>query len=347
MPKALSVVVCSIMSLLASAGVARAQQAASPAHYFAGKSIKLVIPTGPGGAYGLYGLLFAQHYGRHVPGNPSVTPEYRSGAGGIVASNYIYTVAPKDGTVIGIPLAPFVLAQFTGGPNVQYDVAKFNWIGQISDITRLMVVWSGPKIRTFEDFISQEVVVGSTGRGSETFMNPAIINAVFGAKLKIVDGYKGSGDLMIALERGEIGAVSGTWGNFAGNHADWLRDKKITLITQIGVKKVAAYPEVPLLQDLAKNPEDRKLIEFMSLMTTSVGYSVLAPPGVPENVLAILRKAFDATMADPAFLSDAKKRNADIAPEKHTEIARAVAEAVRSPKLLFERFTSIVGTGKK
>jgi tripartite-type tricarboxylate transporter receptor subunit TctC len=316
--------------------------AQDPAEHFKGKVIKLVIPTGPGGAYGLYGLLFAQHFGRHVPGNPAVTPEYRSGAGGIVASNYLYGVAPRDGTVIGIPLAPFVLAQFNGSPNVNYDAAKFNWIGQIGTITRLFAVWSTSSIKTFDDLTKQELNVGSTGRGSETYMNPALINSVFGAKTRIIGGYKGSRDLMLAMERGEIGGATSTWGNFAGNHQDWMRDGKIRFIVQIGLSKVPQVGNVPLLQDLAKSVEDRRLIEFMSLATTAVGYSVLTPPGVPGPLVDALRRSFDATMKDPAFLADAKKRNIDLDPASHESVAAAVAKAAQSPKALVQRFNSII-----
>ena len=176
-----------------------------------------MIATSTGGAYGAYGLVFAQFFGRHVPGEPTVVPEYRPGAGGVVASNYLYNVAPKDGTVIGIPLAPIVLAQYTGA-KAQYDASKFVWIGQMADITRLFAVWETSPIKTFQDLTTQESIAGTTGRGSETYMNPALMNHVFGTKIKIVAGYKGSNALMLALERGEISAVSGTWSNFAANH---------------------------------------------------------------------------------------------------------------------------------
>lgn len=330
--------------LLIACASAAAAQGVDPARHFSGKTLKLVIPSGPGGAYGLYGLLFAQHFGRHVPGNPAVTPEYRSGAGGIVASNYLYNVAPRDGTVIAIPLAPFVLAQLTGGASIQYDVARFNWIGQIADITRVLIVMSSSPVKSFEDYIRQEVVVGSTGRGSETYMNPAIVNAVFGSKLRIVDGYKGSGDLMVAFERGEIASLSATWSNLVGNHAAWLKEEKIRVLAQIGLKKAPGAGSVPLLQEIATREEDKQLIELMSLVTTAVGYSVLAPPGVPDDVLAVLRKAFDDTMRDPVLLADARKRNIEIAPEDHTTVADAVARAVRSPKTLFERLSAAIGS---
>lgn len=331
-----------LAALIASAATASAQPATDAARHFAGKTIKVVVPTGPGGAYGLYGLLFAQHFGKHVPGNPAVTVEYRGGAGGIVASNYLFAVAPKDGTVIGIPLAPFMLAQLTGGANVQYDAAKFKWLGQMAGITRVFIVWSTTKVHTFQDLVKEELVVGSTGRGSETYMNPAVINAVFGGRIKIIDGYKGSGDLTIALERGEIGGMSATWSNLIGNHPGWLSEGKIRPIVQIGMKTFPGYDKVPLLQDLARSPEERQLIELMPVLTTAIGYSVLAPPGVPDDIMGALRTAFDATMKDPAFVADAGKRKANIEPADHRAIAAAVTRGLEAPKAQLERFTALI-----
>jgi tripartite-type tricarboxylate transporter receptor subunit TctC len=271
-----------------------------------------------------------------------VVPEYRPGAGGVVAANYLYNVAPKDGTSIGLPLAPIVLAQYTGA-NVQYDASKFLWVGQIADITRLFAVWETSPIKTFQDLQTTEAIAGTTGRGSETYMNPALMNHVFGTKIKIVSGYKGSNSLMLALERGEISAVSGTWSNFAANHPHWLSEKKVRFVVQIGLSKVKGYEQVPLLSELAKNEEDRRLVEYMSLVTTSVGYSIIAPPGVPDPIIVALRNAFDATMKDPAFLAAVRKCCVDLNPGNHDVVAGAVARAIKAPKSLLERFIKATG----
>jgi tripartite-type tricarboxylate transporter receptor subunit TctC len=328
--------VCFLTVVLISGSSANAQTG-NVAQHFKGKTIKLIISTGSGGAYGGYGLVFAQHFGRHIPGEPVVVSEYRPGAGGIVAANYLYNVAPKDGTVIAIPLAPLVLAQHTG-TNVQYDASKFLWIGQMAEITRLFAVWENSPVKRFEDLLTREVIAGSSGRGSETYMNPAIMNSVFNTKIKIVSGYKGSNDLMLALERGEISAVSGTWANFAANHPTWVREQKVRFLVQMGLRKVKGYENVPLLAELAKNEDDRRLVEFMSLVTTSIGYSVMAPPSVPSPVIGALRQAFDATMKDPAFLESAKKCCVDLDPAPHSAVEEAVAKAVNSPKALLNRF---------
>jgi tripartite-type tricarboxylate transporter receptor subunit TctC len=332
-----------IFGLAAMLSPASAQSTDDAAQIFKGKTIKVDIATGPGGAYGAYGLVFVQYFGKHIPGNPTVVTEYRPGAGGVVAANYLYNVAPKDGTVLAIPLAPIVLGEHTGA-SVQYESAKFNWIGQMAGLTRFYAVWHTSPLKTFDNLITQESVAGTTGRGSETYMNPALMNHVFGTKIKIVSGYKGSNDLMLALERGEISGASGTWANFAGNHPDWVRDNKIRFLVQIGLSKVPGYDSVPLLSDLAKNDADRQLIEFMSLVTQSVGYSVMAPPGVPDATVAVLRNAFDATMKDPDFLAGAKKCCVDLSPASYKTVEDAVRKAVNAPKALLDRFIAATGS---
>jgi tripartite-type tricarboxylate transporter receptor subunit TctC len=342
MLKAMVRAACGLLAACAIVSTAAAQSF-DAAQFFKGKTIRVTIPTAPGGAYGAYGLVFVQHFGRHVPGEPAVVPEYRPGAGGVVAANYLYNVAPRDGTVVGIPLAPIVLAQYTGA-KAQYDVSKFVWIGQMAGITRLFAAWETSKLKSFQDLITQESIAGTTGKGSETFMNPALMNHVFGTKIKIVGGYKGSNSLMLALERGEISVVSGTWANFAGNHAHWLRDNKVRFLVQIGLTKVPAYKQVPLLSELARTDSDRQVIEYMSLVTQSVGYSVMTPPGVPAATVGALRKAFDATMKDPAFLAAAKKCCVDVSPAAYTVVEDAVRRAVNSPKSLLDRFVKALGS---
>jgi len=230
-----------------------------------------------------------------------------------------------------------VLGQYTGA-KAQYDASKFLWVGQMGDITRLFAVWETSPVKTFDDLKRYETVAGTTGRGSETYMNPALMNHVFGTKIKIVSGYKGSNDLMIAFERGEITSVSGTWANFATNHAHWISENKARFVVQIGTSKLKGYETLPLLSELAGNEEDRQLVEYMSLVTTAVGYSVIAPPGVPDPIIDALRTAFDATMKDAGFLAAAKKCCGDLNPESYKTVAAAVTRAINAPKSLLDRF---------
>lgn len=333
---------CCAIAFCVMLSSATAQSPQDTAQFFEGKTIELAIGTGPGGAYGSYGLVFAHYFGKHIPGNPAIVTKFRPGAGGVVMANYLYNAAPKDGTVIAMPLSPLVLAQFTGA-SIQYDASKFNWIGRIAGLTRLIAVWHSSPLKTFSDLIRHQSIAGTSGKGSETYMDPALMNYVFGTKIKIVSGYRGSNDLMLALERGEISVVSGTWANFAGNHPDWLRDKKVRFLVQIGLSKISGQENVPLLADLAKNDSDRKLIEFMSLVTQSVGYSIMTPPGVPAARVAALRTAFDATMKDPGFLTSVRKCCDGVTPSSYKTVEESVTKAVNSPKSLLERFIHAIG----
>jgi tripartite-type tricarboxylate transporter receptor subunit TctC len=333
------------LAFTAAIGQAVPAVAQSAEAFYRGKTIKLIVPSGAGGAYGLYALLLAGHYGRHIPGNPSIVADFRSGAGGTVAANYLYNAAPKDGSVIGMPLAPIVLAQHTRGKSAKYDASKFIWIGRMAEITRLFSVWQTTKAQTLEDLSKMQVIVGSTGKGSETFMNPAVMNSLLGTKFKIVTGYKGSAKVMHALEQGEITGAFSTWGNFNGNHPDWIRDGKVKFLLQVGFSRLPQYPNVPLMHELAKTDEARQVIEYMS-RTSQVGHSVLAPPGVPQHLVAALRTAFQATMKDAKLLADAKKRRADIAPASHTELEDAIKRAVNAAPAVVERFKAAVGAKK-
>jgi len=307
------------------------------AQFFSGKTVRLILGTGAGGAYGAYAILFSEYFSKHIPGNPSVVPEFRPGAGGVTAANYLYNAALKDGTMLGMPMAPVVLAQLTA-PSIQYDASKFNWIGQLAGLTRLIAVWNTSPVKTFDDLKTHETIAGDSGRGSETYINPAVINSLFGTKIKLVGGYTGSNGVMLALERGEVSLASGTWANFAENHPDWIRDHKVRFLVQIGSKKLAGYQDLPLLSDLAKDDDDRQVIEFMSLITQSVGYSIMAPPGVPSDRIGLLRTAFDATVKDRGFLDSARKCCVDLAPEPYTIVEQAVEKAVNSPQSILDRF---------
>ena len=328
-----SVAIAALAMLLS----ATAQPSDKIAQHFRGKTIRLMIATGTGGAYGGYGLVFAQHFGKHIPGDPTVVPEYRPGAGGVVAANYLYNVAPKDGTAIGLPLAPIVLAQYTGA-NVQYDASKFLWIGQMADITRMFAVWETTPIKTFQDLQTMESVAGTTGRGSETYMNPALMNHVFGTKIKIVSGYKGSNSLTLALERGEISAVSGTWSNFAANHPHWLSEKKVRFIVQIGLSKVKGYEQVPLLSELAKTEEDRRLVEY-HVAGHDVGrlfdHRAARRAGPhhrrPAQRLRRHHEGPDISRCRQEMLRRSRSGNQEV-------VAAAVARATKAPKSLLERF---------
>jgi tripartite-type tricarboxylate transporter receptor subunit TctC len=313
---------------------ARAQTVADT---FRGKTIRMLLPTLPGGGRSLYALPFAGYFGKHIPGNPTVLPVFMPGAGGLIAVNNAYGVAAPDGLTIVSPLASVVTAQALGDEAVKYDAGKLNWIGRITDATRIFFVSGRITAKVLADFRSHEVVIGSSGRGSETYLNPAFMNKIFGTKLKIVTGYQSAGAMNMAVERGETEGAFSTWNDVGSYHPDWLPDGKIRIVLQIGLAKHPALADVPLLLDLAESEADRELVAFMS-SDSQMGQSYAAPPGVPAPIVAALRQAFDETMQDPGFMETMRAAKVQFNPMGGEELARSVEATLGAPRAVIERY---------
>ena len=332
--RAVAGVAVTATALLLTLPVASAQ---SIADHFRGKTIRLMWPGGPGGDRGLYAFPFIKHFGRHVPGNPTVVPAFMPGAGGATMVNYIYSVADPDGLTIGTPLAPVVIAQATGSQSVKYDVRKLNWLGRIADATRVLFVRGSSGIQGIDDLKRREVVVGSTGRASETYINPAVMNALLGTKFKIVTGYKNQPAVNLAPARAESDGAFTTWNNISNIQATALKSGEIRVIVQIAPRKHSALQNVPLLLDLAPNEEARAVITFMT-SSSQMGQSYVAPPGVPAPILAALRKAFDETMKDPAFIAELKQGKIEFDPINGQEVTDIVAKTIGAGKSVIDRY---------
>jgi len=307
------------------------------AEHFRNKTVRILIPTGPGGDRALYTLPFASVYGKNIPGNPTVTPVFMPGAGGSLALNNIYSVAAPDGLTITTPLGSVLNAQVTGDKSVAYDARKFKWIGRTDDATRVLVVSDKVGAKSIEDMKREEIIVGAVGQASETYGNPAFMNRIFGTKFKIVNGYGASGKIMLAMLSGETQGAFSTWNNVRSLHANDLRDGKIRVLLQIGLAKHPALPEVPLLLDLAENEADRQLISLMS-SATLMGQSFAAPPGVSPDVLQTLRRAFDATMKDPDFVEKMRTLGIEYNPMTGEELTGLVERIMSASATVVERY---------
>jgi len=303
------------------AALPAAAQSAAPS--FAGKTINIYVGFTPGGNYDFYARLLAEFVGRHIPGNPSVLVQNRPGAGSRNAANYVYNVAPKDGTAWATVTNLLPLFQVLDPGGVKFDLTKAPWIGNMVELNSVIAVWHDVPVNTLEDVTKHEVIVGSTGRGGETYILPAMMNAVLGTKFKIVLGYPGINEIDVAMEKGELHGRDGSWANLYQQRPEWLREKKVKLLVQIGIKRDPALPNLPLLTELAQNDEQRAMLSLVS------GYPVMSraffmPAGVPEERVKALRDAFDATMKDPVFLKAAKARNAEISPNSGEAIQKYV-----------------------
>ena len=328
------------MAVLALAHAAPAMAQPSVADFYRGKSIDLVIGYSTGGGYDAYARLVGRFIGAHIPGNPNIIPKQMVGGGTRIAAGWVYNVGPKDGTVLATADQSTPVQQAIGDPTIHFDAAKFNWIGNPTADNNTATSWHMSGVRTIED--ARRIPIAFAGAGINISSQLAqALNTVAGTKFKIVLGYPGSNEMSLALERGEAGAMTNTWASWKANTPDWIRDKKIHVLVQMGLTKMAELPDAPLLIDLAANELDRKALYLLSAAAT-LGRPLFTSPAVPPERVKALRDAFEATMKDPAFLDAAARAGLDINPVSGEMLQKVVVEAVASPKAVADRLAEII-----
>lgn len=316
---------------MALAGFSTSAGAEDVAQFYSGKTIKIIASTGPSSTYSTYPQLVAQHFGNFVPGKPNVIVQNMPGAGGLRAAAYMFNIAPKDGTVLATVHDTLPITQVLTPDKVKFDMGKFNWIGVMARMTSTLTVSSKSPAKSIEDARKAQVIVGSTGPGSITYLLPTLLNAMYGTKFKMVGGYKSMGQMNLAIDRGELHGRGGSLFSWTGTKAEDVAAGKYVHVLQVNLKKDSSIPQVPLLLDLARNEKEKAILEFMS-SSGIVGRSMFAPPGVPGERIDALRKAFDAMVADKAFLEDARKRQHMIDPVSGAEVEAAVKKTVSLPE---------------
>jgi tripartite-type tricarboxylate transporter receptor subunit TctC len=316
-------------ALLALASAAHAQSAAD---FYKGKNVDLQIGYSVGGGYDVYARLIARFLGKHIPGNPNVVPHNMEGAGSLRLANWLYTAAPKDGTVIGATSRGAAFDPLLGTSGAQFDASKFTWIGSANDEVSMCVSSQTSGITKFEELYSKQLTIGSTGAGDDTYQFPAAINAVLGTKFKIITGYPGGNDVSLAIERNEVqGRCGWSWSSIKATRMDWVKDKKITLLIQLSLSKHPDLPDVPVITDLAKNDEQRQIFKLIFARQV-MGRPYVAPPGVPKERADALRTAFMDTMKDPDFLAEAERLKFEITPVAGEKVDALVKEIYQTPK---------------
>ncbi len=316
-------------------------QAQTAAEFYHGKSSDLIIGYTPGGGYDTYGRLVARFLGEHIAGNPKIVPRNMPGGGTRVAAGYIYNVAAKDGTILGLIDQSIVLQQAMNDPTILFDANKFNWIGNPSADNNTVATWHTTGVTSVEQAKKTDVLIGATGPNTSAQI-PLAMNATLGTKFKIVNGYPGGNDMNLAMERGEIGGRgSNPWASWKGTKADWLRDKKLNIIAQVGLTKAPDLQDVPLLMDLATNEQDKAALRLLSAPST-IGRPFFTAPGVPDDRVKALRAGFAAMVVDKAFLAQAAAEGLDINPVSGEELQRIVAEIVATPKPVADRLAEII-----
>ena len=324
-----------IVLLLALAALALPRRAVAQGQtpFWAGKTVDLIISTEAGIAFDVTARLAGRHLSRHLPGNPNVVARNMPGAGHIRAANYIYGQAPKDGTTIGTLLPVFVTSQVIDRSDaIQFDAAKFTWIGSTAWATSTTYVLASTGVASIADAKKTQVLMGGTGAGAYSTLFPVILNNLLGTRFKVIAGYKGTAEINIALDRGEVQGRAGVpMASIKLERPEWLRDQKINIIAQAGLERDPELPDVPLFIDLATNEESRAVMRLFSA-DASLGRPFIAPPGLPQERVEALRAAFAATMADPAFRKDAQDIGSEVVPVTGEKLQAIVADIVATPQ---------------
>ncbi len=324
----------SAIFLLASAPLAQP----SASDFYAGKTISLSTHTAPGGGYDTYLRLLGRHMGKYILGRPNLVVMNQPGAGGLLALNHAGRIAPQDGTWLTLVSQGLLVHEATGQPGLQVSLKDFKWLGNLSQSNNVTATWHTSKAKTIEDARQREVVVGSTGAGSISSQIPSVLNALLGTKFKTLYGYEGGAKMNLAMQQGEIeGRGTNTWASYKATLPQEVKDGKLQVLLQIGLRKEPDLPNVPLLIDLvASDPQKLGMAKFISLALT-IARPLAAPPGVPEERVAILRRAFDATVKDPEFLAESERLGAEVDPMTGEEVQAAVSEILSTPKDVLNR----------
>jgi tripartite-type tricarboxylate transporter receptor subunit TctC len=334
-----SAIVAALAAAVLAMPVARAE---TPAEFYQGKTIDLYVGVSAGGIYSTFALILSKHMERHIPGHPNVVVKHMPGAGGARSIAYVYDVAPKDGTAIITPNSGVVMRTLLGLSKAGYDPAKFTWLGGWGEavITVSLVKESTP-VRTLEDAMKTEVVLGSIGKSSSTYLFPAMIKNTLGAKFKIITGYRGGSPIRLAIEKGELNGWAGQWTGWKLRKPDWVKNGRLVNLVQLASKPSPDLPNVPLLSSFARNDDERKM--FTAVQSGIADRAIAVPPGVPADRTAALRKAYEETLRDPEFLKDAKKARFEIDPISGDEIQTYVNETMAMPKPMVAKMKKAMG----
>jgi tripartite-type tricarboxylate transporter receptor subunit TctC len=310
--------------------------------FYRSKTMRVIVGFAAGGGFHTYGQVLAAHMPRFLPGAPTMIVQDMPGAVTAKAAQFIYAAAPQDGTVIGLLHQGIVANQVLDIQGGAFDVAKFNWVGRMGTRLSVGLVWHTAGVKTLEEAKTKEVILGATGPTATSVMIPIALNKLAGTKFKVVQGYTGSGEMYLAMERGETqGLGIAGWLDLTGARADWVKDGKVFVVYQIALKRHPEMPDIPTIADLAGSPDDRKIMELLA-STEDMGRSFVAGPGVPKGRIAVLRAAFAKMMADPEFLADAKAKQLDIDFMHGDELQKVVESIGAFPAALAARAKEIV-----
>ena len=321
--------------LLGAMGLASARAQSSVADFYRGRTIDIYSGLSVGGVYDISARLLARFMGKYIPGNPTFVPHNMEGAAGLRLANWLYQQGPRDGTAFGTFARGAAFNPLLGTPGAIFDAANFNWIGSTNDEVSICASMTSSGITSIEQLYTRELIVGSTGGSGDDEQFPKLLNGVLGTKIRTVSGYPGGNEIKLAMQRGEVNGRCGwSWSSVKATEGQWLRDKTISVFAQLSLRRHPDLPDVPMVMDLARTDEQRQIFKVVFARQV-MGWPFAAPPGVPADRLAALRKAFDDTTRDPDFLAEADKLNLEITPVSGERVQALVADVYRttSPEL--------------
>ena len=339
-----AVVIGSIVWLAATSAAAVADPVED---FYRGRNITMVIGYSVAGGYDNYARVVARHLGNHIPGNPTILPQNMPGAGSLRSANWLYNAAPKDGSVIGMFSRGMAMEPLIGTSQTQFDAQKFSWLGSGTNEVSTCVTWHESPVKTWADALKIPFTVGGEGSGSDPDIFATVVRNVFGVKLRLVSGYPGSAEVALAIERREVdGRCGWSYSSLKLQRPDWVTNKQVNILVQLALAKTPELPDVPLITDFATTDRQRQILRLV-FSRQAMARPFTAPPGIPADRKAALRKAFSETMKDPAFLEEAKQRGLEVNPVSGDEIEALIADLYRSPADVVAEVRASIAPGAK
>ena len=339
--RALKTAITGLAALAAVTGLAPQVGADTMEDFYKGRNITMIIGTGAGGGYGLVSQMLARHMPGHIPGKPTIVLQYMPGGGGQKSHDYVYNVAPRDGYTICMPSDGIALAQRLR--KVKYNAKEFNALGRMQRSPDVFAVMARTGIRSLDDAKkAKNIAIAATAKSSVSYMNAQLAKELLGLPLKIVLGYRGTSAPLLAMEKGEVDGWVWVWPTIGQKKPTWVKDGTIKILAQVGLHRLPELPDVPLMQELTRDKDDQALLRFMA-SKVEIGRHHSSPPGFPKAQLAALRKAYMATMKDPAFVAEAKKRNLDLAPLDGEGVQQVYNTMIDAPEEVVIRMKKVLG----
>lgn len=319
---------------------AKAQPAVE--QFYKGKTLDVIIGYPPGGSNDVFARFIARHMGKHIPGNPTLVTRNMPGGGSLLAANHVYAIAPKDGTVLAIvsPTAP--LDEKLGNKAVKYKANEFNWIGRVTTAVNPLMVWHTQPFTSWQDALTKEITLSATGAGSTVSVYPTVLNNVMKTKFKLVMGYKGSGESMLAMERGEVAGHNTAWEALKTQHPDWITGKKVRFLLQFALSRHHEMADVPTALEIAATDEQRAIFRTV-LNATAIGKPFFTAPGVPAERVDALRRAFDKMVKDKDFEAEFDRARVDLIPMNGEGLQKLVEDLMNIPPDLVDKVKSVYG----